>query len=350
MTRLLHLMNYSPLGTRAFDHFILEYDRQARSRGWDTTFGFIADPPASMAQLQWFRYDLPWTAGNDRLIADCAPDVVQTSFHSAFEKPIHTLKEKGLTKRLLIIDHSSGEGPLPHGIKAGLRRYRGWRVGRQLDAIVCVSEYIAKRDIERVFLPRGKVRVVPNGIDLARFPLQTERQFPPTVLYVGQLMEEKGVATLIEAARRLSRPAEVLIAGQGPLRDSLVAAAKNLAGVQFLGHVSDVGALYRQANVVVIPSLWAEAFGLIVIEAMASGAVVLASDAGALPEVVGDAGIIFAKGNADDLAGKLQALLDNPAKCRQLALVGRRRVEEHFQLHDCVRRHLDIIEEIQNQI
>ena len=99
-------MNYSPLGTRAFDHFILEYDRQARSRGWDTTFGFIADPPASMAQLQWFRYDLPWTAGNDRLIADCAPDVVQTSFHSAFEKPIHTLKEKGLTKRLLIIDHS----------------------------------------------------------------------------------------------------------------------------------------------------------------------------------------------------------------------------------------------------
>ncbi len=331
MKHLLHLMNYAPLGTRAIDHFIVEYDRQARERGWSVRFGFTAVPPDSM-RVSSFVYD----PANIQ-IEPC--DVLQTSFHSAFEKQILNLKRSGRAKKLAIIDHSSGTGPSPKSLLTPLRKLRGWQVGKMIDAVACVSQYNATRDIERVFLPAGKVHVVHNGIELSRFPfVDREPREGVKIVYAGQLTVSKGVRTLM-SAMKLVRGATLSIAGSGPL-------ASELAGADLLGHVADMPALFQSADIVVVPSEWAEAFGLVVIEAMACGAAVVASDAGALPEVVGEAGLIFKAGDANDLAAKLQRLIDDSAQRAALAKRGRARVEANYQLHDCVRKHLDIVDSL----
>lgn len=354
MKRLLHLLNYVPLGTRAMDHFILEYARQARDRGWSTHFGFRAEPPPAFAHsltehsATWLCYDPRTFEG---LSAIAPVDVVQSSFHSVFERPLLRLKTTGFARRLVVIDHSSGEGPSPTGWKSWLRRLRGRWVGAIVDAVVCVSEFNRRRDVEQVFLPAEKVRVVPNGIDLERFPfVERTTRGTATIVYAGQLIPEKGVLTLLEAVKNHNTgnaPAiEVLIAGAGAQqRDLEDYARRHGIHATFLGHVADVPALFRKADIVVIPSLWAEAFGLVVIEAMASGAAVIASDAGALPEVVADAGLRFPKGDINELARQIRLLTVDAGLRQQLSRKGRARVEQHYQLGDCIRRHLDIVEE-----
>ena len=335
--KILHLMNYAPLGTRAMDHFILEYAKQAKERGWDVSFGFTGNPPKEFAPLACGRYDpsrLDELAM--QLLAD-PPDVIQTSFHSVFEKQVSELMRQCDTSRFVVIDHSSGEGPSPRSWLTPLRLWRGRRVGARVDAIVCVSEYNARRAVERVFLPASKVHVVPNGIDLARFPYKPrDATAPRRVVYVGQLIREKGVQILLDAAKILNDPGiEFVIAGQGRERAALEQQAPS--NVRFFGQVADVAELYSTASIVVVPSVWAEAFGLVVVEAMACGAVVLASDAGALPEVVGDCGVIVPKGDAAALAARLRELLDDGERRARLAAAGRARVKHKYQLTDCVR-------------
>lgn len=339
-------MDYTPLGTRAFDHFIVEYDRQAKARGWSVQFGFTGEPRGM--SVEWFRYN---ASDCFEAVSVRKPDVVQTSFHSAFDKLILALKF-GATRKLAIIDHSSGEGPSPRSWLRIPRQWRGARVGRIVDAVVCVSEYNARRAVERVFLPKEKVHVVPNGIDLARFqertlpqPLTAEPGRGEKLVYVGQLIRAKGVHTLLEAMVGID--AELLVAGSGPERGELEAFAKShTLNVTFLGQVADVAALYSEAAVAVVPSEWAEAFGLVAIEAMACGTPVIASDAGALPEVIGDAGVIFRTGDAAELRAKLMALLGNTGERQRLSQAGRQRVEQHYQLHDCVRKHLEIVDSL----
>ncbi|CAN5155566.1 hypothetical protein BH11PLA2_BH11PLA2_42200 [soil metagenome] len=348
--RLLHLLNYKPLGTRAIDHFVLEYVKQSVARDCDVTIGFTAAAPDDYAKLLGdagakliqFRTPFTWEAAREvRRAMPGGVDVLQTSFLSAFEKPLLGLKLRGFTKRLVVIDHSSGVGPSPDSPLAMLRKLRGRIVGRIVDGVACVSEFNAKRDIERVFLPASKVTVVHNGIDLSRFPFVGDRSNdPPKVVFVGQLIEAKGFRTVIQTINLLHAVAfEMLVAGEGPLRAELD--SQTPLRVNFLGHVTNIPGLFGEADVAVVPSEWAEAFGLVAIEAMACGAVVLASDAGALPEVVGDAGVIFKAGDAADLAIKLEALLVNATQREQLQSAGRLRVERQYQLHDCVRKHLD---------
>jgi glycosyltransferase involved in cell wall biosynthesis len=351
--RVLHLFDYVPRGTRAIDHFALEYARQATVRGWQCTLGFTAAAPIEYArQLAAIGAEvLVWKKGTGTFTAlEMVPDpfsiprdVVQTSFLSVFDPAVQRLKTSGFARRLVVIDHSSGVGPSRRSLLTPLRWLRGRRVGRIVDGIACVSRYNARRAVERVFLPADKVAVIPNGIDLARFPfVDKPRSETVTVVYAGQLTAAKGVPTLLAAWALIKNPTiKLLIAGDGPLR-AMVEAVTD-PRVEYLGHVADVAALFGRADIVVVPSEWAEAFGLVAIEAMACGAAVLASDAGALPEVVTpDAGITFAAGDAHALANLLQNYLINDVALRQrLQHAGRQRVEEHYTLADCVHRHLD---------
>jgi glycosyltransferase involved in cell wall biosynthesis len=183
------------------------------------------------------------------------------------------------------------------------------------------------------------VHVVPNGIDVARFRFAPRTPGPVTrVAYAGQLTPAKGVHTLLAAVRHLrdrGGPAvELTVAGDGPARPALEAycRAHRLGGVRFAGHVDAVAGLFARADVAVVPSEWAEAFGLAAAEAMATGAAVLVSDAGALPEVVGPAGVVFRAGDPADLADRLAALAADPELRARLGRAARDRVERHFTL------------------
>jgi glycosyltransferase involved in cell wall biosynthesis len=175
---------------------------------------------------------------------------------------------------------------------------------------------------------RTASEVVSNGVDLARFSpgpaqdvLRRRYQLPagqPVILSVGRLSGEKRLDVLLAAARRLTRPATLVIAGTGA-QESLLrrrAAQHNQAGkVVFTGHVpdADLPGLYRLADVFAIASE-SELQSLAAMEAMATGLPVVAADACALPELVRHDrnGFLFPPGRADLLAGYLDLLVADP--------------------------------------
>lgn len=184
----------------------------------------------------------------------------------------------------------------------------------------------------------GAARVIPLGIDPAEFhpgdAVAREESGSVTVGFIGRLVPEKGVEVLLDAAARSPR-LRVRIAGSGPLAAGLPERARELgiaARVDIVGSLppTDVPEFYRSLDVLAVPSLptarWTEQFGRVAVEAMACGVPVVASDAGALPDVVGDAGIIVPRGDARALSGALLAA--GGPRAEELRLAGFARASE----------------------
>jgi glycosyltransferase involved in cell wall biosynthesis len=191
----------------------------------------------------------------------------------------------------------------------------------------CVDRYIALTNSARqIFVesgfPSARVTVKPNFVeDPGVAGVGRDRS---GVLFVGRLSEEKGVATLIDAAREFGFP--VRIAGSGPQRDALQRRAP--PAVTFLGAISKdaVIAEMRHAVAVVVPSIWYEGFPMVVVESFACATPVVAANLGALAEIVedGKTGVLAAPGDSISLGGQVMHLLAEPALARQLGEAARR--------------------------
>lgn len=177
---------------------------------------------------------------------------------------------------------------------------------------------------------RTAASLIGLGVDLSVFQPgdRTEPHTPLVVGYSGRLETYKGVDVLLRAIALLP-DVRLLIAGEGPERMTLITLADELGvadRVTFLGHLgSDLPAFYRDLDALVVPSMptpgWLEQFGRVVVEAMASGVPVVASRSGALPDVVGDAGVLVQPGRAEEIAGAVKSLTD-AARWRQLRAAG----------------------------
>jgi glycosyltransferase involved in cell wall biosynthesis len=189
----------------------------------------------------------------------------------------------------------------------------------------------------------GPLAVIPQfGVDPDIFAPDLTRQDPSRgfiVGYVGRLVLEKGVDLLLEAVAGLEGEWQLTILGAGPERDRLEALARRLGvadRVSLKGDMSSllIPAFYRALDVLVLPSRsrpnWIEQFGRVLIEAMACGAPVIGSDCGEIPNVVGDAGLIFPEGDAAALREYLARLMHAPDLRTDLARRGRERVLAHF--------------------
>jgi glycosyltransferase involved in cell wall biosynthesis len=154
--------------------------------------------------------------------------------------------------------------------------------------------------------------------------------------YVGRLMEEKGLSTLIEAFSRLKGSRTLVLVGRGDYKDEAIDWANSFGiadSIRFTGAVphEKVPFYMNCFDGMVLPSrtvlpYFKEQFGHVLIEAMACEIPVVGSDSGAIPQVIGDAGLIFHEGDVKELAEKLQSLMDDPALRKELALKGRQRV------------------------
>lgn len=183
----------------------------------------------------------------------------------------------------------------------------------------------------------GELAVIPQfGVDPELFspgPKPTGGDF--VAGYVGRLVEEKGVDLFLEALSGLEGAWQAHISGSGPERENLQTQASQLplAGrVSFHDWVSSaqMPAFYRQLDVLVVPSRtrpnWKEQFGRVLVEAMACGVPVIGSDSGEIPQVIGDAGLIFREGQPHLLQAHLARLMDDPQLRLELARRGRQRV------------------------
>jgi len=230
--------------------------------------------------------------------------------------------------------------------RMALRRWYGFttmqgRVARRISSLVTVSD-AAKADVVREFnVEPASVRVIHNGVDTDVFkPAGSDRSVPGRIVTTASAdVPLKGLLFLIEAVAKLrtERDARLVVIGRAA-RGGPVAKAIERFGVgdavTFESGIDwdRVVELYHQARVAVVPSLY-EGFSLPAIEAMACGTPLVATDAGALPEVVGRSGrtaVLVPPGDASALAAAIADLMDDPSRRRLLGDAGRRRVLERF--------------------
>jgi glycosyltransferase involved in cell wall biosynthesis len=196
---------------------------------------------------------------------------------------------------------------------------------------------------ERV--PERRTTVIPNGVDLTRFPRPSPREGAiRRVITVANLRPEKAHEVLIEAAARLAPrhpDVEFLVVGDGPRRaelEALVRARGIAQQVRFLGHRDDVPALLASADAYVLPSR-TEAFPNGIIEAMAAALPVVACGVGGMLELVTPerTGLLVRPDDPIGLAAAMQSLFEAPAHAREMGRAGRREVETRFSFERMVK-------------
>ncbi|MGH9050587.1 MAG: glycosyltransferase family 4 protein [Acidimicrobiia bacterium] len=215
---------------------------------------------------------------------------------------------------------------------------------RRADLVITVSQAAADEIDEHTDIPMARVRVVPNGVDLAEASdadvMAARAAFDlgdrPYVLWLGSLEPRKNVGVLVEAFARWAAtsdvPHQLVLAGPAGWvenRDAVLAPARRLGDrVRTIGRVGDrhLRGLYRGADVFVLPSRH-EGFGIPVLEAMAQRTPVIASDIAALREVAGDAARLVTADDPDMWAGALDELVHDRDRHADLSAAGRRRAE-----------------------
>ncbi len=267
-------------------------------------------------------------------------DVIHAHHLRATPSRVAALAAAALGRPFVVTDHGLGGGDW-------------WGLlPRLVDRLLAVSSFSAAQ----LAVAPARTRVVYGGADVERFAPGPDGE-RSGVLFVGRLTPHKGIDRLIEA---LPPHATLTIAGSAghdpdpPERDypdhlRTLAAGRD---VRFLGRVDDakLPALYRRAAVVVLPSVHvtcygrriatSELLGLSLLEAMASGAAVVASRVGGVPEIIvdGDTGLLVEPGDVRGLRAVLDALLCDPARARAMGHRARRRVLERFTWEACARR------------
>ncbi|MEM1097584.1 MAG: glycosyltransferase family 1 protein [Planctomycetota bacterium] len=213
--------------------------------------------------------------------------------------------------------------------------WRAWvrRQLRRADAVLTVSQHSAD-DLHRLLnIRESKLHVLHNAVPP---PVEHERtnetKATPYLLCVGRFDPYKNAVGLVEAFAQLATPLRLIFVGPTDPRYPEAkdrAMALNLEDrVDFLGSVDDatLDGLYRGAAALVMPSRY-EGFGLPAIEAMHRGVPVVASNGGALPEVVGDAAIVCDATNPDALANAIHRVLNHPDERERLTRAGYRRAD-----------------------
>jgi len=227
-------------------------------------------------------------------------------------------------------------------------RAEAGRILRSVASIVCVSESLAERARER--LPRelaARVHVVANAVDTERFTPRNSSDPPRAgsplhVMFVGRMIGDKGADLLLRAASdfRVDEIEITLVGSEGfdprsslsPYEQELRAIAEGVApGVTFLPFVDRdaLPPLLQTADVLVVPSRWAEPSGLTVGEGLATGLPVIGSRVGGIPEVLGSAGMLVEPDDASALSAALRLLVDDPGLRLRLGREGRFRAEAY---------------------
>ncbi len=217
----------------------------------------------------------------------------------------------------------------PPGMAPRLRAAQS-RAARTARRVVAVSECTRRDLVERYGVAESKITVVHNGVDHERYNprhVDAERIAAhygvkyPFILCVGSLMPWRNAPTLLRATAKLGGKLGLLFVGRdiwGTDPTQRMAAEQGWQWARFSGYVEDEALpdLYAAARVFAYPSLY-EGFGIPPLEAMACGTPVVVSNAGALPEVVGDAALLVDPLNEDALAEALQAAADDNGDLRQ---------------------------------
>jgi N-acetyllactosaminide 3-alpha-galactosyltransferase len=205
--------------------------------------------------------------------------------------------------------------------------------------------------------------IIPSAIDIERFKPENDGKIvrekhglgdKKVVLYVGRFKYHKGLDHLIEAASKLDKDISYVLVGEGDFLGSMKKMIKKFGLEEqfvFPGHVprAILPNYYAAADVFVLPSVMRlEAFGLVIVEAMATGKPVVVSDIPGVREVISDKvhGFLAEPANADDLSKKLKTVLDDPKLRRKFGRAGRKKVEDAFNWEHVLHNMVELYESV----
>lgn len=220
-------------------------------------------------------------------------------------------------------------------------------------ALIVLNKY--SYDIMRIYFDSKKLFIKGHFLPDERIPPQVsmhKKEF--YFLFIGRLADGKGLSSLIEAYKRSEILNPLYIVGTGPLETELKQLSEGNENIKFLGFKGgeEKNALLENASVLIIPSVWQELFGLVVMEAYFSGTPVIAARIGGLPIMVaeGKTGILFEPGNTDDLAEKLRYASDNQDKFLTMAAGVRDYAMQHFREEDNYKQLMEIYHSVINRV
>jgi glycosyltransferase involved in cell wall biosynthesis len=304
-------------------------------------------PDLRVEALNLNRFDLTTFRRLLRLMRKARIDVVHWNFYPVVNPYVLLLSVMNHARHYWT-DHSSrdasGVSSTPRLRNLVLRRYH---------RVLCVSDFVMqslRREGATVPLTRmthfvntERFRTDPQARYRLRAQLGVGDHF--VALAVANLIPEKGIEVLLHALAKLPPDVQVWVVGGGPEADRLARVAQGLTGrVRLFGLQSDVLPYMQAADCLVCPSVWAEAFGLVNVEAMACGLPVVASRVGGIPEIVDPErnGMLVDPGDAGQLAAALGRLVERPELRQEMGRQARSDAVERYSTERQLERYLDV--------
>jgi L-malate glycosyltransferase len=266
-------------------------------------------------------------------VKDFQPEIVH-AFHTAFLPPVARLSKIMYGTKFVVTTHGSDL----HYLARDRRLVGLIRDALNISASITANSAFTRKWFLEMFGAQfdRKTRTIPGGVYLADYKRNPSKikaidqkydlKGKKVVLFTGRLTSHKGVDYLIRAAKNIH--GEVLILGDGPEREKLEKLIKDLklTNCRILGYMKpgeQLGfrAFYNRADVYVAPSTWKEPLGLVILEAMAAKTPVISTRAGGVTSLIKDGynGYLVHVKRSDEIAARVNELLDNPQLCKKMA-------------------------------
>jgi glycosyltransferase involved in cell wall biosynthesis len=289
--------------------------------------------------------------GLARIIKQTKPDLIhadEESFNLATYQAIRLAKRFGLKSVFYNWANIYRQYPPPFNY---FERFNFKHAAGAMAGNLEVEDILRRKGFNKPLVVCPQFGVDPQIFKPTAPPNQFTRSGVFTIGYFGRLVPEKGLHLILEAGAKLKGDWRVIFVGKGDRQAELQALAERLNigdKIEFIPTINsvDVPAYMSGLDVLVLPSLtrpnWKEQFGRVLIEAMACEVPVVGSNSGEIPNVIGEAGLIFPEGDAEALAKALQQLLDDTGLRQELAMKGLARVSEHFTQTQIAKKHLEL--------
>jgi len=196
-------------------------------------------------------------------------------------------------------------------------------IDNKINIAITASQFVANKLKENGLFENTEVVMLPCAIELNSLSCIEKCYDIIDILYVGGLSKHKGVHILLNAFREIkSKNIRLHILGSGKDEDEFKRIADGDSRIIFHGfvHGEELVKFYQRANITIVPSIWYEPFGLIIIESFKHGTPVIGSRIGGIPEIIEDGynGLLFEAGNVDGLKEMLDNLIGNPSELKRL--------------------------------
>jgi glycosyltransferase involved in cell wall biosynthesis len=215
-----------------------------------------------------------------------------------------------------------------------------------IDLVITPSSFYRDKLIQYRF-PKEKVVHLANFVDVDSFEPVFEPE--PYFLFFGRLAEEKGVSTLVEAMQKV-KSGTLLIAGSGPMENEIrqIIDSLGLTNIELVGFLNklQLKSLIQKSMFTILPSEWYENGPMSLLESFAYGKPVIGSNIGGIPEHIDDKinGLLFEAKDSNELAEKINWMMDNRTKTIEMGRQARKKAETHYSKKLHIQKILEIYE------